>query len=284
MRNPVTVIIALLTTLSAFGQGVGRAVFCNEESDTARLTSILIDNENKASKKSDYVPVFAQAFVGTPYEAGTLVSNDDRHIVVCLDRMDCTTFIETVIALAITESEGRTSWRDFTYNLERIRYRGGNADGFASRLHYITDWAIDNTTKGILREVTDRIGAPVSFSVKSLDYMSSHRDEYPALADPDEYARLKHVEEGFHGHRSAFIKPAAVNKAKLQDGDIIAITTKTPGLDVVHMGIIKMIGTTPHLLHASSVSGKVIIDERPLSDYLRRRKDASGIRVFRLTD
>lgn len=42
----------------------------------------------------------------------------------------------------------------------------------------------------------------------------------------------------------------------IKDGDIIAITTHTPGLDVAHMGIAAYRKGKLHLLHASSAQGK----------------------------
>lgn len=67
----------------------------------------------------------------------------------------------------------------------------------------------------------------------------------------------------------------------LKEGDIVALTTNTPGLDVTHMGIIKMVNGVPHLMHASSKQKKVIIDPLTLADYMRRNR-TQGIRVLRL--
>lgn len=63
------------------------------------------------------------------------------------------------------------------------------------------------------------------------------------------------------------------------DGDIIAITTNLPGLDVAHVGIAEYINGKLHLLHASSTLGKVVVSEEPLSQMLRNNKSWSGIRV-----
>lgn len=70
----------------------------------------------------------------------------------------------------------------------------------------------------------------------------------------------------------------------LKGGDIIALTTKTSGLDVSHMGIIVIEKDGPHLLHASSKEGKVIIDKLPLVEYMRKAHQLTGIRVLRLQD
>ena len=53
------------------------------------------------------------------------MEGDEELLRINLDGMDCTTFVENMMALALTAGENRTSWRDFTFNLERLRYRGG---------------------------------------------------------------------------------------------------------------------------------------------------------------
>ena len=44
--------------------------------------------------------------------------------------------------------ENRKSWRDFIYNLKRMRYRSGEINGYPSRLHYVSDWIVDNRFRG----------------------------------------------------------------------------------------------------------------------------------------
>ena len=68
----------------------------------------------------------------------------------------------------------------------------------------------------------------------------------------------------------------------LESGDIVAITTKTPGLDVSHLGIIEKNGKTLFLLDASSIGKKVQLETLDLKEMLRMRKSAYGIRVFRI--
>ena len=71
----------------------------------------------------------------------------------------------------------------------------------------------------------------------------------------------------------------------LKDGDIVALATKTQGLDVTHLGfIVKDDKGIPYLLHASSAQGKVVIDKEPLIERLRRDRSIQGIRVVRLSE
>ena len=58
--------------------------------------------------------------------ASTLENADgEEQLTVNLDELDCTTFVDVILSLAYTAGQHRTSWRDFTSNLERLRYRSG---------------------------------------------------------------------------------------------------------------------------------------------------------------
>lgn len=264
----------------------GRIRF-HSPSDTVKINEILIEAQ-KIKSPQQRVEMLARKFLGTPYVASTLESPDgEERLVVNLDELDCTTLIDNVAALAYTAGEGRTSWRDFIYNLERLRYRGGQMNGYCSRLHYISDWIVDNTHRGNLREFTDRMPSTTEVT-KTIDFMSANASRYPALSDPEVLECIKNYEGGYRNHRYSIVKWPQLNnrptRDALLDGDIVALTTNTPGLDVAHMGIIvKDEKGIPHLLHASSKEGKVIIDSRPLVDYLRRSK-LTGFRVIRLLE
>ncbi|MDE6266455.1 MAG: DUF1460 domain-containing protein [Muribaculaceae bacterium] len=259
--------------------------FHNEQSDTTRITQILIDAE-KISKPGERISAIAHRFIDTPYVAHTLEDSVER-LTVNLDELDCTTFVETVMALAYTAGERRTSWHDFIYNLRRLRYRGGVVNGYPSRLHYISDWAVDNSHRGNFTEVTDRI--PQSRTViKSINFMSRHRDLYPLLADSANFAKIKEVEQGYINHQYPIVRTNSLNNKQvwqsLREGDIIALTTSNKNLDVSHLGLITIVDGKPHLLHASSSLKKVTVTTVPLYDFLRRNPSLTGIRVFRLNE
>lgn len=214
------------------------------------------------------------------------LNGGDEVLTVNIDEVDCTTLIDYVAALALTGGEHRTSWRDFVYNLQRMRYRNGEVKGYPSRLHYISDWIVDNAHRGNLEEVTNRCDL-ATYEVKSLNFMSANRNLYPALADSANFARIKEAESGYRNHRYPIIKTQRVgNAAKnfLRTGDIVALCTTKKGLDVSHMGILFIDEKkVPYLLHASSKAGKVILDTTPLEQYLTKNRLA-GIRVIRLKE
>lgn len=262
--------------------------FHNEATDTTRITQLLIEAE-KISDPNERIITLARKFEGVPYVASTLESSDgEEHLTVNLDELDCTTFVDIVAALAYTAGQHRTSWRDFTASLERLRYRGGEMQGYPSRLHYFSDWVVDNTARGNLREVTNRM--PVyKDMVKSINFMTKNRDKYAALADSATFEQLKSYEVGYRNHRYPVVETNRLSSREtrdaLKEGDIVAIVTKLPGLDVTHLGfIVKDDKGIPYLLNASSAQGKVVVDKLPLIERLRRDRSQQGIRIVRLTE
>lgn len=281
-KTILATIFSSLLSLSASAVSPSQVIFGNESKDTTEVTNLLVNNLNSGNNINEYMVILGKNFEGTPYLEGTLEGSPEA-LRVNLQGMDCMTFVENVAALAQTLSERRTSWIDFIYNLERLRYRSGALDGYASRLHYFSDWMVDNSHRGNVSEVTDRI-ANAAYQIKTLDFMTQNRDKYAALADSAEFERMKNVQVGFRSHRFPYIKSTNVGSAKILPGDIIAIVTKTPGLDVSHVGIAVQINGKIHLLHASSKEGKVCVSASPLEDYLKRNRNAIGIRVARMKE
>ena len=262
-------------------------LFHNEASDTLRLTKMLDEAAAmKFSNPEERVAFFGKQFIGTPYGAHTL-EGPVEILTVNLDSLDCTTFVETAMALSSTIGVRRSSWRDFIYNLRRIRYRNGEVDGYPSRLHYIADWVVDNQHRGNFRDAT-REFPRYNEMTRSIDFMSSNRDKYPALADDENYRRIRRIEEGYRQHRFPYIKTIDLQnkaiKAAFHNGDVVALISNLKNLDVTHMGIIvkESPDAEPYLLHASSSDGKVEISQRPLDDFLKKNRQWLGVRVFRL--
>lgn len=254
--------------------------FHNEATDTTKIMRFLNPPDNGGNGNS--LSSIAQKLIGSAYRSGTL-EGDKECLTVNMEEFDCMTFVETVVAIAKTRDDGRLSWRDFIYNLGDLRYRDGMAEGYASRLHYFSDWIVRNAYKGTIEEVTNRFEG-VSYEVKTIDFMTEHRDLYPSLEDPGEFEKMKNVEIGYRSHRYPFIKATQIAKAGkgfLKEGDIIAFTTSKRGLDVTHVGILTFINGEPKLIHASSKKGEVTIEEAPLERYASRI-GAKGIRVARL--
>lgn len=230
---------------------------------------------------------FARNLLGVPYVAGTLEENGPERLVVSLQKLDCTTFVETVVALVECNKRGQCSFADFKKNLVRVRYRGGKIDGYASRLHYFSDWIHENEARGIVSELTDSMNP--SIRIVSLNFMTEHPDAYPAFRNsPSAYAAMQQVERAWVDYRMPYIPKSQVissaDSLDIQDGDIIVLTTSVAGLDVSHVGFACRVGTVVHLLHASSRYKQVTIEPVSLSDYLQSQKTIMGIRIVRVNE
>jgi hypothetical protein len=239
------------------------------------------ERKDQAKPFSELIPAVGRYFLDAPYEPDTLEGEGPEELVVNLRAFDCVTFVENAIVLAGLIRSGKTAFADFTAALEQIRYRRGRCNGYASRLHYFTDWIYDNGRKGLVRDITREIGG-IPYR-KTFHWLTDRREDHTGLKDPIAFRRLKIV-EGTCSRRSLFFIPKASLERttdRMTDGDIIAMTTDERGLDVSHTGLSVRIEGQLHFLHASSVAEKVVLSEIPLNRYLLSRRSRTGIIVSR---
>lgn len=278
MTNKILVllVVALINTATVF----------SSKADSLRIDSLLNASSERSYKtNNERLLFFAKSFIGTPYKGGTLDACENETLIVRTDSLDCTTYVETVLALYLSSFKDNPGYDDFSESLRYIRYRGGVIDGYASRLHYFSDWASDNEKKGILREVTQEGEHYVRFC--SLNYMTTHSNLYRQLKDNDSLvSEISKVEKSWIDYKMPYIPKNVLNSSKddspVEDGDILALTTNVSGLDVLHLGFALWIDGRLHLLHASSLHGKVIIDTSTIFNYLKNRNKHTGIRALRV--
>lgn len=256
------------------------------ENDTTEINALL-EKGLKSGKKTanELVSFYAYELLGRPYVAHTL-EGEKEMLTINIDELDCTTFVETLYALARTTLNERYSWRDYANNLEDIRYRGGHIDGYASRLHYISEWTVDNTSRGNIVEITKEVPGAKEL-VKTINFMSTHRDSYPSLKDDDTYNKIKNYEEGYRNHKTYYLKKEQLNgkdiRNAVQEGDLVGLVCKTPGLDISHMGmVVKNDKGELVVIDASMSGGKVMKEPKAIVEYLRPKKGVIGVRFFRL--
>jgi hypothetical protein len=225
----------------------------------------------------------SESFLGTPYVAGTLEGNPTEKLVCKFDGLDCTTLVETAISLAIAKSENPTL-DGYKSELAKLRYRNGEIDGYASRLHYTLDWLYENEKRGRIENITAKIGGvPLR---KEINFMTNHANLYPSLAESQVWESVREQESQINSREHYYIPKAGIRKteAMLHDGDVVAFTSSVEGLDCNHMGIITKVGSRAYLIHASSTGKKVILSHVPLAEYVASVPKHTGMIVARLTD
>ncbi len=230
---------------------------------------------------SELILAAGRHFLGAPYQPYTLDGGGPEELVVNLRAFDCVTFVENAVVLAGMIRSGKTAFADFAAALERIRYRRGRCDGYASRLHYFTDWIYDNGRKRLVRDITRETGG-IPYR-KTFHWLTDRREDYPGLKDPKAFRRQRIIEATCSRRPLFFIPKASLEAAgdRIADGDIIAMTTDERGLDVSHTGLAVRIKGQLHFLHASSAAGRVVLSEITLSRYLQAKRSRTGIIVCR---
>ena len=228
---------------------------------------------------------FAKKMLGVPYVAATLDGNEEEQLVVHVDQLDCTTFVETVLALCIADKRGARSFDGFKKALTDVRYRDGVLDGYASRLHYFSDWIRNNEHMGFVRECTSETLCAQPQELW-LNFMTTHVDSYqPMKKDPALVEVMAALEKNWQGTVVSYIPKEKLNlppeELKIKDGDILAMVTNIKGLDIVHVGFAFWKDNHLHLLHASSVANKVIEDPQTQYESSKKTKAHIGVRAIR---
>jgi hypothetical protein len=274
-----TATITLLLLIWAYA-GKTQVIYTPQDLELWQKTATKLQAE-KDLPLSGLIVSAGQQWMGTPYVAHTLERPDGEKLVINLREQDCTTFLENTLATAASMKSKSPSFETYTDLLQQIRYRNGLIQGYPSRLHYFSEWLYENEKNGFLQVVTRQLGGKPY--MKPLNFMSSHRTAYAALKDEKNYQQIGKIEEVLNTRQYYYIPKAEVKniEGKLQDGDIIAITTSIQGLDVVHVGFAKRHNNRIHLLHASLDEKKVVISSKPLAEYLIGNKNQSGIMVAR---
>ena len=242
----------------------------------------------KLSKKpiGEVIVEIGKTFLGLDYEAHTLEKGDHEKLIVHLTGLDCYTFFESSLVFARCIKKGKTTFEDFKEELKNIRYRNGEIYKYPSRLHYASDWMYDNAKRGIVTDVTEQIGG-IPY-VKKIQFMSTHPESYKRLKNNPEYvSEIAEIENKITDRKKYYIPQSKIEKheSKIENGDIILITTGIKGLDISHTGIaVKGADGRIYFMHAPLKGKKIQITEEPLSDYINSIERHTGIMVARPAD
>ena len=154
---------------------------------------------------------FAKKMLGVPYVAGTLDGNEEEELVVLVDSLDCTTFVETVLAFCIADKRGERDYEGFRKALTQIRYRDGILNGYTSRLHYFSDWILNNEQMGFVKECTSETACSQPKELW-LDFMTTHVDSYlPMKKNPELVLEMAAHEKNWQGTVVSYIPKEKLN-------------------------------------------------------------------------
>jgi hypothetical protein len=227
---------------------------------------------------------------GTPYLPDTLDeylrsggSPLQEPLTVSLAHFDCVTLVESCLAVArMARSEETPTRKGFGQEIERMRYRGGRRAGYASRLHYFSEWITDGEKRRLVKDLGRELGA--AEDNRPLRFMTEHRDEYRGLANDRVFQDIKDIERRLSQTPRLVIPVERIAAAAkgIESGDVLAFATRIAGLDVTHTafayrdkeGILRV-------LHAPLSGGVVEITRATLPQYVAALRRSSGILVAR---
>jgi hypothetical protein len=208
--------------------------------------------EDKLAKR---IEAISGQFLDCPYVTNSLIGSVDvpEQLTIKLDGFDCVTYMETVLALALSETA-----EQFTEKLIRIRYKNGVVE-WQQRNHYMVDWWRNNERQGLLQNITR--GAQAVEKNRELNIIKDLPSQHASFrVFPKKKIRsLEHL---------------------IKTGDFVCFATTKKNLDVFHTGILLRRDDKMLLRHASRTAKKVV--DQDLRDFLKKNR-MSGLVLLRPT-
>lgn len=260
---------------------------CYTTNDSLWVVKLLDKAKHTQKTPSSWLLWVARQMIGIPYVGGVLDRGADEKLVVDLRHLDCTTFVEQSMALALCAKNKQTTWYDFIHYLSQIRYIDGRVS-YVKRQHYFTIWIMANERKGLVRDIQEPRSVFNTQRQVTVNYMSLHQNNYHMLKSHPEWREgIKRMEQQisattFYYLPKSYITDSFILRQTIRDGDIIAIITSKKGLDTSHIGIAVWKTDGLHLLNASSIHRKVIVEPMLLKNYMLKHPSQLGIRIVRL--
>lgn len=262
------------------------ATVSNSE-DQKRIETILKKYAKHDTSPSSLIIALAREFKGVPYVAKTLENDSIENLVINTRQLDCTTYVENVLALYLCIKNQKLTFSDYCSFLKNIRYVGGKVS-YPTRQHYFTEWIDENTKDGYVEEIQSPNPPFTAKQLLKINFMSTHTQFYPMLKNNPELVKpIAKMESRLSGNIYRFIPKASIANTQLfrstiHDGDIIAIVTSKGGLDTSHIGIAVWHKDGLHMLNASQIHKKVVEEPMTLYQYMQKHPSQTGIRIVRV--
>ncbi|KEF42016.1 MAG: hypothetical protein ER33_08455 [Cyanobium sp. CACIAM 14] len=258
----------------ALGDPTPRFVGDSREKAMAAIDATAWDRMNQGLIR------LARRFEGFPYKAFSLDGGEKEQLLLDLTHFDCFLFVEQLLALAnsrkvdtLTEGLER-----FAGHVRQLRYEKGEVD-YCRRQHYFTRWAEAAERNGYLVNLTPFLPGAASRTV-ALNYMSTHPGSYGPMKLERNRRCIGELERNLVVNQP-YIPLAALPGVlpSLRTGDIFALVTKVPGLDVTHVGFLEVNGGKVDAIHA--VEGAGVKHSENFAAYAAKVPDVIGVAIYR---
>lgn len=242
-------------------------------------------------------------FLKEPYAGGALGEGDvgiyDKDPLYRFDRFDCTTYVETVLALAKAQS-----FKEFEFLMDQIRYKDGVVT-FVTRNHFPSlDWIPNN--QWLLEDITMKVSADFQIANALIDkknWFGKLTIDAIQGINASEEEKLRLLKDLKQEGVTILPEPANIAFVALenvfQDGKVnqdilenipsgVVINIVRPNwnlqriigtnMNVSHQGILIRLGNRLLFRHASGTNKEVV--EVDFIDYLRPYLNSETVKGF----
>ncbi len=228
--------------------------------------------------------IVTEPFLDAPYRHSPLGEGAgvDPDPLVRFDAFDCTTFVETAMALALADDLPHAR-----RILDHVRYRDGRVDYLARRHFPEAEWIPELVRLGYLEDITRALaGAEVRVEEKRLDARVWRRARHPGMpALPDE-----RIPSGVFRLDVWPLDQARAGAARIPPGTILHLVRVDYGsvpVRVSHQGIVIEKDGVRFLRHAADRMHHRVVDE-PLDRFFSRMQQyrkwpVAGVHLTRVT-
>ncbi|MFN0061539.1 MAG: N-acetylmuramoyl-L-alanine amidase-like domain-containing protein [Myxococcaceae bacterium] len=199
----------------------------------------------------------SSGFLNVPYLESPLGEGEgvDPDPPLRFDAVDCLTFVEQSIALAVSKDSPQMEAA-----LRRLRYRG--EANYLQRNHLMeAQWLPHNVASGFLRDVTQEYGG--GFDVEASKTLSGESWRSPsskALKLPAD-----HQPQGVYPFRYVPLAKAARRLREVPTGTLVVVVREERAFKatrMTHLGIVLQQAGKAYIRHASKSRHKRVVDER----------------------
>jgi len=290
-------LILLLVTSNAFASDREQAAKIIE---SLSIQSTLLSKMDAASAR----------FIGLPYGAGGPLGEGetgryDQDPLYRFDTFDCTTYVETIISLALSQDVD-----EFEQHMDKIRYENSQVD-YLSRNHFPSlQWIPNNIENGLFQEINDLVlprnaqliaeavinipGWLKKIKIEEIRVPSASREEKQALLEElqglSSQYEPKTAKLNYLPISTLLKTPIALKK--IPSGSVVNFVrpnwdlTDSIGthMNVSHQGLVFQLKGKTYLRHASVGAEKKVV-EIELIEYLKKfdnHPTLKGIHLMKL--
>ncbi len=220
--------------------------------------------ELRAKRIEERIKRLCSMALGTPYQPQPWEGSSTFH----LQSMDCLTFVEEIMALALAPDRGA-----LLPTLRRLRFKNGEVGPF-TRNHFITaDWLPNNST--FLEDITPLLGGSDTRFIEK-------------YINKKEFFRKRGLT--WDGEPTTYIKSAYLPRSMLPSLlpsfpplTIVAVVKERPDVVITHLGFgLHDSPTVVGFIHTSQEMKMVA--KTDLLYYIKKDREILGIKVIRLQD